>query len=248
MTNPLVSVIRHKIGTEEEVNAVNARDLWSELESKQEFSTWIKKRIDDYDFTQGVDFSQADKFIAVGNSSAKRKITEYIISLDMAKELAMVERNEKGKQARRYFIECEKKSKVAIQHEEAYIAGFRKYFMLDVPMTWEKIYPDSFFTALMRLHGHDFTGNSSTPTYCSKIIHDWIYSIVLPIEIHKEVNSSSGTEKRHQWFSQQGGRKILADQIDKVETIAMCSSSRAEFERSCKKILQRPKLPTIITA
>ncbi|WP_233402603.1 antA/AntB antirepressor family protein [Marinomonas transparens] len=46
------------------------------------------------------------------NASAKsrtQKVKEYFVTLDMAKELAMVERNEKGKQARRHFIDCEKR-------------------------------------------------------------------------------------------------------------------------------------------
>jgi phage anti-repressor protein len=89
---------------------VDARLLHSFLESKQEFTNWIKKRIAHYKFTQGVDFSVIDNFI--GDASAfggKRKVIDYHLTLDMAKELSMVERNDKGKQARRYFIECENK-------------------------------------------------------------------------------------------------------------------------------------------
>ena len=234
VTENLVEVTRQKIGSEE-VNAVNARDLWVHLESKRQFADWIKQRIEDYDFVQGTDYISFQKIVKRENSSGATKSTEYIISLDMAKELSMVERNEKGKAARRYFIECEKKSKAVDYEMQIYLDRFRKYMMLDVPMVWEKLYPDSFFIALMKLHGHEFKGNSSTPSYCSKIINDWVYKIVLPAEIHKEIGSSSGVEKRHQWFTQQNGRRILANQIDKVELIANCSDSRAMFEAHCKR-------------
>ena len=85
------------------VNAVNARNLHSYLESKQHFSDWIKNRISQYGFTQDVDF------VAIHNSMTSPPSLEYHITLDMAKELAMVERNEKGKEVRQYFIECERK-------------------------------------------------------------------------------------------------------------------------------------------
>lgn len=96
-----------KIENVEGKKTVDARELYYFLESKQEFSKWVKDRIDKYDFVEGVDFIKFDKLV---NSESKPR-TEYHLSMDMAKELSMVERNEKGKQARRYFIDCEKKMK-----------------------------------------------------------------------------------------------------------------------------------------
>jgi phage anti-repressor protein len=92
------------------VQLVDARELHTFLESKQDFSTWLKKRIADYDFLQDIDFIMPEKngtqkSITYGNDKI-----DYHLTLDMAKELSMVERNAKGKQARRYFIECEKRS------------------------------------------------------------------------------------------------------------------------------------------
>ena len=89
------------------ITAVNARDLWKFLESKQDFSTWIKRRIEKYEFIEGQDYL-LHKFVEQLPSGAKHCI-EYLISLDMAKELAMVENNERGRQARQYFIEVEKR-------------------------------------------------------------------------------------------------------------------------------------------
>lgn len=88
------------------IETVNARELHEFLESKQDFSTWIKNRIDQYGFVDGQDFTTI-----LGKSSGGRPSKEYAISIDMAKELSMVERNDKGKQARQYFIECERVAK-----------------------------------------------------------------------------------------------------------------------------------------
>jgi len=99
--NNLIDITAVIIG-KEEVNAVNSRELWKFLESKQKFADWIKNRIRDYGFEDGLDF-----FINLGKSHG-RPSKEYIISLDMAKELAMVENNSQGRKIRRYFIEAEK--------------------------------------------------------------------------------------------------------------------------------------------
>lgn len=87
--------------------AVNARELHAFLQSRQDFSTWIKNRIADYDFVENQDFVVFHKNME--NPQGGRPSIEYAITLDMAKELSMVERNEQGKQSRRYFIECEKR-------------------------------------------------------------------------------------------------------------------------------------------
>jgi len=89
--------------------AVSARHLHAFLESKQQFADWIKDRIQKYDFVENQDFEVFHNFMK--NPSGGRPLTEYALSLNCAKEIAMVEGNAKGKQARQYFIECEKKSK-----------------------------------------------------------------------------------------------------------------------------------------
>ena len=90
------------------IETVNARDLHGFLESSQEFANWIKNRIQQYGFVEGMDYL-IDK--VVNNPLGGRPIIDYHVSIDMAKELAMVERNEKGRQARQYFIECERRLK-----------------------------------------------------------------------------------------------------------------------------------------
>jgi anti-repressor protein len=93
-----------------QVKTVNARDLHAFLESKQDFTTWIKDRIEKYGFAEGIDFAKFHNFVEKGYKPRD----EYALTLDMAKELSMVERNARGKQARQYFIECERVALAAV--------------------------------------------------------------------------------------------------------------------------------------
>ncbi|EAH7294917.1 phage antirepressor Ant [Campylobacter coli] len=88
-----------------EINSANAREIFQFLNSEQEYSNWIKNRISHYNFIENQDYI----IEIVYTKGRPRK--EYYVTLDMAKELCMVENNEKGRQARRYFIECEKRLK-----------------------------------------------------------------------------------------------------------------------------------------
>ena len=89
------------------VETVSARELHTFLGSKQDFSTWIKNRIERYEFVENKDYiSFHRKMERVVGGTVR---IEYFVSVGMAKELAMVENNDKGSQARKYFIECEKK-------------------------------------------------------------------------------------------------------------------------------------------
>lgn len=92
-----------------EINSVNARELHAVLESKQDFSTWIKKRLDEVDAVENVDFIKLHKKMEL--SKTGQVGVEYILSTDISKEIAMLERNEVGKKVRRYFIEFEKMHK-----------------------------------------------------------------------------------------------------------------------------------------
>ncbi|WP_375618730.1 MULTISPECIES: antA/AntB antirepressor family protein [unclassified Bartonella] len=123
--NTLIKITEQTID-QETVQAVNARELHMFLKVTSRFNDWIINRIKEYGFLENKDFISFAKILAKPNASQEnqgvmsfgknlpkskggRPSTEYHITLDMAKELSMVERNEKGRQARRYFIECEKK-------------------------------------------------------------------------------------------------------------------------------------------
>lgn len=85
--------------------AVDARMLHAFLESKQQFQDWIKNRINKYGFVENQDFVSFHKIMK--RETGATRVTEYAISVEMAKELSMVENNEKGRIARQYFIRCE---------------------------------------------------------------------------------------------------------------------------------------------
>ena len=86
---------------------VDARTLHEVLEVKRDFSTWIKGRISKYSFKENEDFVIFTK--SGENSERGRNSIEYRLSVNMGKELAMVENNERGRTVRRYFIECERR-------------------------------------------------------------------------------------------------------------------------------------------
>lgn len=88
---------------------VNARELHEFLEVGSKFADWIKNRIEKYGFIENQDFITLSNFLENGG-----RTIEYILKLDTAKELAMVENNTRGSQIRRYFIAVEKKYKQSI--------------------------------------------------------------------------------------------------------------------------------------
>lgn len=103
----LIPVTTRTIGNQT-VPSVNARELHTFLESKQKFSDWIKNRIKHYQFQENQDFVAVSEIYETANNGYSTR-GEYYLTLNMAKELAMVERTDKGREARQYFIACEQK-------------------------------------------------------------------------------------------------------------------------------------------
>ncbi len=88
--------------------AVNAKELHAFLSINHRFRDWIGNSIRDYGFKEGQDFRY---FFSTSENGRKTK--EYALTIEMAKELSMVAKTPRGKQARRYFIQCEKIAKRA---------------------------------------------------------------------------------------------------------------------------------------
>lgn len=105
--------IEKQIINNDEVNSVTARDLWQALESKQEFTHWVKARLEQAYAVENEDYISFDKIIKRETGATKAR--EYALSLDLAKNIAMLERNEKGNQVRKYFIACEKELRKQIK-------------------------------------------------------------------------------------------------------------------------------------
>lgn len=88
---------------------VNARELHIALNNKRQFTDWIKQRIEQYGFIENIDFVTFSQNCEKPHGG--RPTIEYALTLDTAKEIAMVENNEQGRKIRRYFIEVEKKAR-----------------------------------------------------------------------------------------------------------------------------------------
>lgn len=93
---------------------VNARELHDFLEIKKDFSNWIKAQIERAGFIEDIDYVKTQDVVspkkANGKLSAPPRI-EYFFTLSAAKEISMMSNTEKGKEARLYFIECERRVK-----------------------------------------------------------------------------------------------------------------------------------------
>ena len=87
---------------------VSARELHLFLEVKTDFTDWCKQMFN-YGFENGVDYS----LFKIGERSVHNKV-DYVLTLDCAKSIGMIQKSEKGTQIRNYFIECEKQLKQSL--------------------------------------------------------------------------------------------------------------------------------------
>lgn len=116
----LVPVISGQIGGRES-NLVSAKALHKTLGVGRVFASWFNARVEEYGFINATDYVESDPLDFRNQSTTIDQLTpervfnpkrgrpekDYLITLSMAKELAMVERNEQGRAVRRYFIQCE---------------------------------------------------------------------------------------------------------------------------------------------
>lgn len=97
----LVSIYEHQDNSE---RLCDAKELYDFLEVDTRYNDWIGRKIKKYKFEDGVDF-----YSILSKSNGGRPSVEYYLKVDTAKEIAMVENNERGRQIRKYFIEVEKR-------------------------------------------------------------------------------------------------------------------------------------------
>ena len=102
-TSPLVLDLQYHPIAGVWTQTVDARKLYESLEVESRFNDWINNRIQEYGFLEGADFL----FYLKISKTPGRPLHQYFLTLDMAKELCMVERSPRGRQARQYFIACE---------------------------------------------------------------------------------------------------------------------------------------------
>ena len=117
-------------------SAVMGRDLHKFLEVKTPYTMWISRHIEKYGFDAGQDF-----ITKMLESSGGRPSEEHILTMDMAKELSMVQNSNKGRQARQYFIECERQArdahKIAVENVKSVIDQMTRSEILQIAMNAE---------------------------------------------------------------------------------------------------------------
>ncbi|MDX7953735.1 antA/AntB antirepressor family protein [Lichenihabitans sp. Uapishka_5] len=124
---PLPPITKTAIGGRT-IPTVDARKTHAYLGVGRDFSTWIKDRIASYGFVEGEDYVSFEDLSSPVSGSSKardRVTTEYALTLDMAKELGMVDRSPRGRAIRRYFIRCERKAQQRAQKPLSAIAEDR---------------------------------------------------------------------------------------------------------------------------
>ncbi|MHD0318634.1 antA/AntB antirepressor family protein [Fusobacterium sp. THCT1E2] len=104
----LIKVSRNSYGEQ----VVDARDLYNFLSIKESFLNWIERRLKEYEFQENEDFIISENM--------------YLLTMDTAKELAIVENNINGKRVRRYLIKCEKEAINYIFHNNSAVRKYAK--------------------------------------------------------------------------------------------------------------------------
>lgn len=122
---------------------IRGRQLHEALEVKTQYKDWFP-RMTEYGFEEGVDFNplKIEQVRFEGRRQVTREVTDHVISLDMAKEISMIQRSEQGKKARQYFIQVEKAwnspemiMKRALQIADKKINALEEQIRLDKPKT-----------------------------------------------------------------------------------------------------------------
>ncbi|RHT35392.1 oxidoreductase [Coprobacillus sp. AM32-11LB] len=99
-----------KVNYDNDRITLSARELHEFLEVKTSFKDWFP-RMCEYGFNESQDFNplKNEQVRLEGNRQVKRTVQDYEITLDMAKEIAMIQRSDKGKEVRQYFLELERR-------------------------------------------------------------------------------------------------------------------------------------------
>lgn len=135
MTNSNLIPVFNGLIQNQPVQLCNARELHTFLEIQTRYNDWIKNRINEYGFIQDEDY------LVITERTNGRPRKEYHITLDMGKELGMVERNERGRQIRKYFIECERRAsqpkQIALpEPEKKFTFEFTEYELQELAWLW----------------------------------------------------------------------------------------------------------------
>lgn len=172
----------------ERINTISARELWRKLQSKQEFSHWIKNRLER--FVENIDYIvvkekayvesnkiNIDKIINIDKSTKKDNLRiDYFLTFDATKMICMLENNEIGDRIRRYFVDCEKE-----------LFSIKKERLLDIR---EKL---NMTDKIQEIYGEKIESNKING------IKDWTYSNYTCLVYKKVFNCKNATEVRKKY-------------------------------------------------
>lgn len=205
------------------VQLVDARELHRKLQTGRDFSNWIKGRIREYGFIENEDYftenqRSPDLASQVPAHGGFRHRKDYFITTNMAKELAMVERNEQGRKIRRYFIEMEK---IALQTIIKMPKSLNVYGMEALPyVEWLLLHNYSVtsgqYHARIRKHPQHFYRASTGKWYINKVFAEQLLTIRQGMQALKEVK---GLPQVHQMTIFEVIAEVKAEQ-EKSKTIA----------------------------
>ncbi|ECL0330966.1 phage antirepressor Ant [Campylobacter coli] len=204
----------------------NVKNLFYFLEIDTKFADWINRRINHYDFIENQDYI----IELVYTKGRPRK--EYYVTLDMAKELCMVENNEKGRQARRYFIECEKRLK-NIEAEQMQKLAFRQSLGYKSQLKQQKEHYENKIKALK----YDLE-NKKELSFKRKLSKEEL------LELRKILARDYGILCIKEWEMSLVAEKIGKDTVfeavlNKLEKELKYWQNYEEYEEKWKKILRR---------
>ena len=179
-----------KITEQKGVQLVDARELHRKLKVQTSFNHWFSRRVSEYNFDENKDYFAENQLLAKnGKKVHHRPRTEYFLTIDMAKEIAMVERTEVGKMIRNYFIEMEK---IALQTIIKMPKSLNVYGMEALPyVEWLLLHNYSVtsgqYHARIRKHPQHFYKASTGKWYINKAFAEQLLEIRSSCEKLKEV-------------------------------------------------------------
>lgn len=111
---------------------------------------------------------------------------------------------------------------------------------------WERRFHPDFYEAIYGLFGWQYDPAKPKPFIVGRITLEWVYEPVFPAEILVEIKERQGSEKMHQWLTEEGGLQLMEKQRDAVMMIARSSVDYADFEGRCKvAFFKRGQMPIL---
>lgn len=212
---------------------VLARNVWEWVESKQDYSNWFQKRCQEFEAIKSRDFIElpeemASKSLQDGffnkkiEKSKGRSRIDHLVTIEFAKHLAMMERNHKGREARQYFIDFEKKVRDTLKAKDAHKEALYQAYLKELG-PWEKMFPRSFYDGLYRLLGWEIDPIKSYghPGYIGTLTKKLVHSKLAPglLERLEQLNPSENGRRKHihtQFLTDDIGKAQIQKQIEFV--------------------------------